>query len=83
VEVTSTLLYVSTSCGYGPSSHFYIQVTLALATYRGFPWRKVPGYILAQVLGGLTGAALVYANYYQAIVSVVSTILLSLLNNEL
>jgi len=47
--------------------HINPAVTLALATYRDFPWRKVPGYILAQVLGGLVGAALVYANYFHAI----------------
>lgn len=43
------------------------QVTIALATWRDFPWRKVPAYIFAQVMGGLAGAALVYANYYHAI----------------
>ncbi|KAJ6508473.1 aquaporin [Mycena sanguinolenta] len=47
--------------------HINPAVTLALATFRGFPWRKVPGYILAQVLGGLCGAGLVYANYFHAI----------------
>jgi aquaglyceroporin related protein len=42
-------------------------VTLALATWRGFPWRKVPGCIIAQVLGALVGAAIVYGNYFHAI----------------
>ncbi|KAJ6501279.1 aquaporin-like protein [Mycena vulgaris] len=42
-------------------------VTLAMAIWRGFPWKKVPGFILAQTLGGFTGAALVYANYSHAI----------------
>lgn len=42
-------------------------MTLALATWRGFSWKKVPGYILAQFMGGLVGAALVYANYFHAI----------------
>ncbi|KAJ7134848.1 aquaporin-like protein [Mycena epipterygia] len=47
--------------------HINPAVTIALATWRGFPWKKVPGYIAAQTLGGLVGAALVYANYYHAI----------------
>ncbi|KAJ7928118.1 aquaporin [Mycena leptocephala] len=47
--------------------HINPAVTIAMATYRGFPWKKVPGYIAAQTLGGLVGAGLVYANYYHAI----------------
>ncbi|KAG9085689.1 hypothetical protein FS749_004230 [Ceratobasidium sp. UAMH 11750] len=38
-----------------------------MATFRGFSWKKVPAFILAQVLGGLTGAGLVFANYHRAI----------------
>jgi glycerol uptake facilitator protein len=34
---------------------------------RGFPWRKVPGYVLAQVVGAFVGAALVYTVYHNAI----------------
>ncbi|KAK7048568.1 aquaporin-like protein [Favolaschia claudopus] len=51
----------------GGKGHINPAVTIAMATYRGFPWKKVPGYILAQVLGGLVGAALVYGNYFHAI----------------
>lgn len=47
--------------------HINPAITIAMATYRGFPWRKVPSYILAQVLGGVVGAGLVYANYVHAI----------------
>ncbi|KAF8876406.1 aquaporin-like protein [Infundibulicybe gibba] len=47
--------------------HINPAITIALATYRGFPWKKVPIYILAQFLGGITGAAIVYANYFHAI----------------
>ncbi len=42
-------------------------MTIALATFRDFPWRKVPGYIFAQVMGGLCGAGIIYANYIHAI----------------
>jgi aquaglyceroporin related protein, other eukaryote len=28
---------------------------------------RIPGYIIAQVVGGIIGAALIYANYYHAI----------------
>ncbi|CAE6413772.1 unnamed protein product [Rhizoctonia solani] len=47
--------------------HINPAVTLASAIFRGFPWKKVPTYILAQVLGACTGAGLVYANYHRAI----------------
>ena len=49
--------------------HINPAVTLTFATYRGFSWRKVPGYILSQVLGALLGAALTYATYFHAQVS--------------
>jgi len=47
--------------------HVNPAITLAMATWRGLPWRKVPGYILAQVLGGMFGAATIYGNYIHAI----------------
>jgi len=47
--------------------HINPAVTLVFATFRGFPWKKVPGYIFAQVMGGLVGAAIIYANYFHAI----------------
>jgi aquaglyceroporin related protein len=47
--------------------HINPAVTLAFATWRNFPWKKVPMYITAQVMGGLVGAAIVYANYFHAI----------------
>lgn len=47
--------------------HANPAVTIAFATVRGFPWKKVPIYILAQVLGALCGSGVVYATYYHAI----------------
>ncbi|MCW4592334.1 aquaporin family protein [Gluconacetobacter entanii] len=48
-------------------THANPAVTLALATYRAFPWKKVIPYWVAQIVGGFLGAALVYALYYPVI----------------
>ncbi|KJE98340.1 aquaporin 10 [Capsaspora owczarzaki ATCC 30864] len=47
--------------------HLNASVTLALAVFKGFPWRKVPLFILAQFVGSFLAAALVYAIYYDGI----------------
>ncbi len=44
-------------------AHLNPAVTLAMAIYRGFPWRKVLPYSLSQTAGAFTGAALVFWNY--------------------
>jgi glycerol uptake facilitator len=48
-------------------AHINPAVTLAFATRRGFPWRKVPSYIGAQLAGAFLGAVLVYIVYKGAI----------------
>ncbi len=48
-------------------AHLNPAVTVALAARRGFAWSKVPGYIVAQVVGAFVGAAVVYLNYKDAI----------------
>jgi glycerol uptake facilitator protein len=45
-------------------AHLNPAVTLGLAAAGKFPWEKVPGYILAQFLGAMIGAGLVFLAYY-------------------
>lgn len=44
-------------------AHLNPAVTFAVATAGKFAWLKVPGYVLAQVLGGITGATLAWLQY--------------------
>ncbi len=47
-------------------AHLNPAVTIALAVHRGLPWRKVPPYVAAQLIGAFAGAALVYLTYREA-----------------
>jgi len=47
-------------------AHINPAVTVALAALRGFPWRKLPGYVLAQTAGAFAGAAVTFLTYREA-----------------
>jgi glycerol uptake facilitator protein len=47
-------------------AHLNPAVTLSLAVFKGFSWKKVLPYMVAQFLGAFTAAALVYWNYRPA-----------------
>lgn len=44
-------------------AHLNPAVTIALATIGSFPWADVPGYVAAQMIGAIAGAALVWLMY--------------------
>jgi glycerol uptake facilitator protein len=44
-------------------AHLNPAVTIAMAVIGSFPWSQVPGYIAAQMIGGVLGAVLVWLKY--------------------
>jgi MIP family channel proteins len=48
-------------------AHLNPAVTLALATHRQFPWRKVLPYAAAQLAGAFVASVLVYVTYHEAL----------------
>jgi MIP family channel proteins len=56
-------VYVS---GKVSGGHLNPAVTVALAVRRDFPWSRVGPYVAAQVAGAFVGAAIVYADYFEA-----------------
>jgi glycerol uptake facilitator protein len=44
-------------------AHLNPAITIGLAAIGQFPWLRVPGYVVAQVAGGILGGALVWLTY--------------------
>ncbi|WP_335936135.1 MIP/aquaporin family protein [Streptomyces sp. PTD5-9] len=51
-------------------AHLNPAVTVSLAAFKGFPWRKVVPYSLAQLAGAFVGALVVRWNYTEALARV-------------
>lgn len=48
-------------------AHLNPAITFSCCVFRKFPWRKFPIYMVAQTLGALCAAGVVYGNYKSAI----------------
>lgn len=57
---------------FGPISgaHFNPAVTLADASQGGLPWSKVPGYIIAQLIGAIAGVFAAHLMFGEAVLQV-------------
>jgi len=51
------------SVGSISGAHLNPAVTIGLASIGTFPWSSVPGYVIAQILGGFLGAIVVWLAY--------------------
>lgn len=56
---------------FGPISgaHFNPAVTLADASQGGLPWREVPSYVVAQIVGAFGGVAIAHAMFKEPLLS--------------
>ena len=54
-------------------AHINPAVTLGMAVFRGFAWRKVIPYVVAQIIGAFLAAATVYLAWHGVITSVETT----------
>jgi aquaporin Z len=55
-----TVLTMAYAVGHVSGAHFNPAVTVGLAAAGRVSWGSVPGYVIAQVLGGLLGATVLY-----------------------
>ncbi|MGI9526567.1 MAG: aquaporin Z [Weeksellaceae bacterium] len=55
-----TVLTMAYAIGHISGCHLNPAVTIGLATGKRFDWKEVPGYIIAQVLGGILAAGVLY-----------------------
>ena len=58
-----TLVALVASLGHVSGCHLNPAVTVGLAAVGRFPWRLVPVYVVAQLVGGLLGAAATWVSY--------------------
>lgn len=55
-----SLLIMAYVIGHISGAHINPAVTIGLASIKKFDWNKVPGYIVAQIIGGILGGLVIY-----------------------
>lgn len=62
-------------CAPTSGGHFNPAMTITGAVFRGFPWKKVPRYIISQILGGYIACLIIYVQYRAQIQEVSAALL--------
>jgi len=57
------IAFAITTGGMSSGAHFNPAFTVAMALWRDFPWRRVPRYIISQILGAFIAGLVVYCQY--------------------
>src|SRR4029450_3103703 len=65
IATGAALVALITAFGPISGAHFNPVVTLADASQGGVPWREVPGYIAAQIVGAFIGVAVAHVMFKQ------------------
>lgn len=55
------------TCASTSGGHFNPAITIALALWQGFPWKKVPYYIFSQIFGAFVAGLLLMGMYWPEI----------------
>src|SRR5438552_7961186 len=55
-----TVLTMAYAVGQVSGGHFNPAVSVGLAVGGRFPWKDLPAYVAAQILGGIAGSGLLY-----------------------
>jgi len=70
IATGGTLVAIILSLGSISGAHFNPAVTLATAAERRMPWREVPGYIAAQLVGAFAGVAAAHVMFGEPVFSI-------------
>lgn len=67
IATGAALLALILTFGAVSGAHFNPAVTIADASQRGLPWRDVPAYIVAQLVGGIFGVWAAHAMFQERV----------------
>lgn len=70
IATGATLIALILTFGPISGAHFNPAVSLADAAQGGLPWREVPGYLFAQIIGAFAGVAVAHLMFGEAVVSI-------------